>query len=241
MGIDACMEVEFDRDVTEEECLRWSWELCRVLGTNPDQGPFWASREGHALTLDNPRRMVVHLGGRYFGPGYERGNGMAYVSIGCWLELRTGGRVFYFGDLTLEPTAGDLFDREARRSLVEALIELPHVSNVRASAMSGPNCQRCKQPMERRAVGDEADGDIVGKALYACGVCDERRTIIDGVHETTFGEPARKPGDPMTCCRLSKDLVELLVDSEKLVARATGGAPFAYCPFCGRSALRQIE
>ncbi len=95
MGVDAKMHVDFDRDVSEEERLRWSWELCRVMGaTLGSNGPFWTrSDDSHVMSFDvvgdgedamgdpinprpNRRRLHVSLAGRYYGEGYERGCGI---------------------------------------------------------------------------------------------------------------------------------------------------------------------
>jgi hypothetical protein len=203
MGVDAEMCVKFDRDVTDEERLRWSWELARVMGVDlvDNQGPFFVySKSGHLLEFDTEndgydddsgeplneretrRTLRVSLGGRYYGEGYERGCGIKYVMIGEWLERRTGGRVYYWGDSVEFDEELHLFDAAARSALLDLMTRKAPYYCAGTQEYGGPACERCKQPMGSYLWA----GDTTG---YACGVCDEHVLVKGGkVTARAFGD-----------------------------------------------------
>jgi len=237
MGIDACMHVDLRRPVNEDQVLRWSWELCQSLHTTLRAGyPFaGGDRYGiHPLRLDPTRKRVyVNLSGRYYSPSYPRGNGAMYVTIADWLERRTGGRVFYYGDhedaWSEDPTMQP-FDRVARDEISQALATYWKVFRDDGRPLPAPLCIPCRQPMLVRC------SHANGSTDYGCPVCEEAvREDQDG-RRTAIPSEARQLGARPECCKAARVLADLLIETERLAATSEFG-PFNFCPFCQMKGL----
>ncbi len=87
-----------------------------------------------------------------------------------WLERRTGGRVYYYGD-SRDTTEADRFDGPARSALLDLMVRKPpyYVCGIPEYERQH-KCQRCHQPM----LACMWAGDTTG---LACGVCDEHITV----------------------------------------------------------------
>lgn len=118
MGIDACMVLTLQTPIEPLALRRLSADLVEAIGT----GPFsiyrpnqweWHPQGQHALEIAQaddldylpafvkaaPQVIIVNLSGRYYGPGYERGQWPIYDSVCQWLVERiSDGTVFYGGD-----------------------------------------------------------------------------------------------------------------------------------------------
>ena len=109
MGVDAEMLVAVPQVISERELKRLGYEMCCAFGAHQ----FWISRDPekprYPLTFDLSwldgvgdetwTRFRVSLGGRFYGPGYERGNWPLYMNLRRWFLTKLPGcKVFYGGD-----------------------------------------------------------------------------------------------------------------------------------------------
>jgi hypothetical protein len=119
MGIDACMFVKHHGDrLTTDDVRALSGDLVAALGTSrlwvmrPAETPHCPEgrhalelvdvyhQDGPTLTPEQGEQFIeVHLWGRYYGPGYERGDWPTIDAICRWFEHRLPGcEVWYGGD-----------------------------------------------------------------------------------------------------------------------------------------------
>jgi hypothetical protein len=210
MGIDAMMEVRLARVVERSQVRRWAWELARLFGAHSGPGNAnvvrvdreetpWVCR---ALELTTPEREVVYpyppeptmgtlikvnLIERYYGPGYERGDGHFLILCAQWLEAVTsewGGKVYYGGD-SGGAEEMKLFDGPARARMWRHLLKFPPYHTAGGSPFSrhAPKCAFCEQPMGHYL----SSGDEKG---YSCPVCEEHVIVRGGkvISGPTFGD-----------------------------------------------------
>jgi len=127
MGIDAEMLVRRVPRiaVTDEWLKETSWKLCKAIGAEhffveagptprlaidrtltryrdadtPAMGSVY-QQDGDDVPAENGECLLeLSLSGRYYGPGYERGDILAYCAIAEWLEANIEGcEVWYGGD-----------------------------------------------------------------------------------------------------------------------------------------------
>ncbi len=142
MGIDAKMLVKTTYQITEKEVLRLAYELGEAF--YPETFMIWKKEEDeikphHCLSIVSnyeqdadtigPKAgevlIEVHLYGRYYREGYERGNFPQIKSIAEWLEAQIPeSTIFYGGDcggLSEEP-----FDKDAREKLWQHFLKHGH-------------------------------------------------------------------------------------------------------------------
>jgi len=171
MGVDAMMRVELSEALSDKEIMQAAGDLVERFGTSP----FFLDRAGkygkpqHALERDdeNPKALRVNLGYRYYGPGYERGDGWLFVGIARFLEQRLKGRVFYGGDSSDELSP---FGEQEREALAAHFIENGHVPynsyfGRRVTAM--PTCAFCGD----RPLIDHGGGQ--GVSFLSCHGCGQ--------------------------------------------------------------------
>ena len=118
MGVDAQMVVRLSEPISDDELIQASYRLAEACGRSE---VFWLSSDDdlargecrralnrvddtedglwHACGVAQPDGfwLWVSLGGRYYGPGYERGDLWSYVSVAEWLERIFPGAVVYYG------------------------------------------------------------------------------------------------------------------------------------------------
>ena len=113
MGIDAQMFAKTRAKLTEDGVRRLSVDLVSGFGRehfvlwNEEPDPHHALELTDVYTQDGPdivpakgeTFVLAHLSGRFYGPGYERGDLPTYIMVADWLERRIeGAEVWYGGD-----------------------------------------------------------------------------------------------------------------------------------------------
>lgn len=192
MGVDAEMAVAAPQEISERELLRLSYSLCSAFGPTH----FMVNREGkygaphHALTMplpeyfdlsvpaDTKTTFRVQLFGRYYGPGYERGNLPLYLNIKRWFQtVLPGCTVFYGGDTSyyLDPLTD-----EAEEELWRHFAEVQHLPYVSHEGMTKDGidfqwCEFCEEAMQRYGWGS-------GYAKFRCQGCGVERETRDSGH-----------------------------------------------------------
>lgn len=159
MGIDARIVVRTKTTPTLKQVRRWAYELCAAFGYKE----FSVDRERgqraleivESLEQDGPTLrptksetlIECHYSGRYWGPGYERGNLAKIIGVCDWLERRIpGAEVWYGGDSS--GTCAVKFDKAEREKY------LAHFASDKGNAYS-----------EESWMGD-------GKSSAHCDFCD---------------------------------------------------------------------
>lgn len=134
-------------------------------------GKVW-EQDGPDIIADDGEWFVrVSLWGRYYGPGYERGDILSYCAIAEWIEANIpNASVWYGGDSS--DVCAEPFDAEARNAMRRHLVSA-HGRDYWHSGMGrrfGGNPEPCSLciPGEPRftGCGGSRDYDIV-----ACGGC----------------------------------------------------------------------
>jgi len=135
MGVDAVMLVQLRESITDADLLRANYQIAeamhgRVFFLSSDEDLKRGCEIRRALNritaeteyIYEPAErdglwLRVSLWGRYYGPGYERGNLWDYIAVAEWCErVFPAARVFYGGD-----SGGDgveLFDAPVRTELI---------------------------------------------------------------------------------------------------------------------------
>ncbi len=186
MGVDAMMQFTLPKPLTDDELRRLNYEIGDCF-----PNAVWRHDPEHSYTHDPvaledeawavaPGAYRVSLMGRYYGPGYERGNPTHYISVAWWLELRFPGCVVYYGGDSCELGANNLFGAEARERLMRHYVEhggRPYYTNGHYyGGPPSPDCPHCREPMWNQGLGP---GD---RRMFSCVGCDTK------VHTNGKGE-----------------------------------------------------
>lgn len=194
MGVDAQMLVKHRAQYTPDQVLALAVALAEAFGPQTfmiwsKEDSSWATEDRHALEIVNEYEqdgdsiipeageqfIEVHLAGRYYGPGYERGNLPDYIAVANWLEARIPGcSIFYGGDssgICAEP-----FDAKGRAKYWEHFCRVGHAPYTGAfgSFQNSPRmvCSFCKTDMANLGGGG-------GNTYFSCMSCN-RRVIYEG-------------------------------------------------------------
>ncbi len=174
MGVDARIEFTTPKPLTELELRQASGRLFATVG----KGPFWLEKKDnqHILEAIEANRYQVNLIGRYYGPGYERGPLVDYITIANWLEVNLGATVYYGNDSSDEL---GLFDDNYVSYLYHYYLENGH-EPYRAYSLGTketPKCSFCG-----------------GKPMHAVG-CGGNHTFwhCDGCATQLITEPNKDP------------------------------------------------
>ncbi len=192
MGVNARMQVKLRSPLSGDALRKISARLCRVIGSEK----FFQSRKegGGALArykeygetgLGAPLLLEVALWGRYYGPGYERGDWMSIISIAEWLEQAIeGAEILYGGDggEELKPFCAaeraklkaHAFGRESRD-----YFENRSSSISRSDKMKLPESLLCELCVPEEYVPQQF-GFGGNYAMYSCAVCGEKFQTRDG-------------------------------------------------------------
>ena len=197
MGVDAKMLVKIQHKenwLTQKEVTRLAFELGDRFGADA----FFRYDGRHNVSIldgdylqdgdeispgPDEQFLEVHLGGRYYGPGYERGDIVPILAIAEFLEYRTSGSVFYGGDssgIYAQP-----FDAEARRAMKKHFYEHGHSPYYSGFGMfskdwrPGCVCDLCQEPMIDHGGG--------GNYFFmSCHGCDTRKITTTSGKEITL-------------------------------------------------------
>jgi len=132
-------------------------------------------QDGEDILPEKGEQFIeVHLAGRYYGPGYERGNLPKYISIANWLEVRIpNSSIFYGGDssgICAEP-----FDAKGRAKMWAHFCQYghrPYTGAFGSFKNEGVTlCSFCKTPMTDTGGGG-------GDTYLYCAGCGKRRIKI---------------------------------------------------------------
>lgn len=208
MGVDAQMLVRTRQAMSVADVRKLAGNLAATFG--PDQFWIWddhKNKDGtigrHCLELIKEYHqdgdpifpepgetfIEVHLGTRYYGIGYERGDIGFIIHVAEWLEANIpDAQIFYGGDssgICAEP-----FDREARRKLFAYFCKVGHepyvggFGGILSDRESPPTCEFCQRTMISTGGGG-------GKTFYYCSGCG-RKEIVDRLTKKTQLVPKNK-------------------------------------------------
>ena len=119
--------------------------------------------------------LNVHLSGRYYGEGYERGNLPDYIMLAEYFEsIIPDVKVMYGGDSS--GVCAEPFDKNARAELFSYFVKVGHRPYTSGfdSKKDGEECGLCKVKMTRCGWG----GNYAKWYCHGCGTTVEMR---DGV------------------------------------------------------------
>ena len=213
MGVDARMLVKLTAPISDDALVDACYRLAEACGK---YDMFWLSNDKDLARGDIRRALNrvtdedggcyrygiaeldglwlhVSLWGRYYGPGYERGDLWSYIAIAEWLERNLPGSfVFYGGDSgeTLEP-----FNRQARERLIAhwaakggrpyyAGEDRGHRAWYGAEHPLRPTCPLCERPATQYGSGGEF-------ASWTCDGCSRHWVWVGGDTVKAF-EPSRE-------------------------------------------------
>lgn len=171
MGLDAYMAVVLDREPTAKELKRWTWELRDCFDRATDGIGLWDGWPELPPGAQGPGQAVLllGLGGRYYGKGYERGNLPQLVAIAEWCERRIPGLVaIWYGGDSLSQT----FGRAEREELFAHFCEHGHRPYHRYPDPDGPICAECDEPGCVFGWGP-------GRRVFRCLGCDTETVRFD--------------------------------------------------------------
>lgn len=191
MGVDAQMLVKTRGDFSPQQVRRLSVDLCEAFGADA----FFMQRPGewddtpptgqHALEIvekyeqdgddilpaTGEQFIEVHLSGRYYGEGYERGDLPKLIAIAEWLEHRIpDAEIFYGGDS--DGICAEPFDKAARAELFAHFAKVGHrpyrggFGSVFAKGYA-PICKFCDYAMVNYGGGQ-------GTEFYGCDGCGQK-------------------------------------------------------------------
>lgn len=199
MGVDAQMFLKVKEAVSEDEVRQKSYALCCVIGKSkfflmkPWEELWQGEKHRHALEIVTeynqdgetiyPEKdetfIEVHLTGRYYGKGYERGPILQFIEIAEYLEFAFSFHcnVFYGGDSS--GICAESFGPEDRRILKAYFFRCanePYTSAFDREKANGQNpcCNYCGgAEMSRHGWGG-------GYALFVCAGCGLELEFRDG-------------------------------------------------------------
>jgi hypothetical protein len=156
MGVDARMYIPSDRIYSEDELIKLSYRLGEA--TDPHHFCLY-DENSHALEIEDTtygsiaeynesfkeaKQIIdVNLMGRYYGPGYERGNLWDYIAIAVWIEKNMNVTPWYGGDSDMQL---ELFDENYRQELINHWTKsggIPYRDRQERHQFQ-PTCPRCK-------------------------------------------------------------------------------------------------
>jgi predicted RNA-binding Zn-ribbon protein involved in translation (DUF1610 family) len=201
MGIDAQMLIRSKRQRTEAEVLELAYRMSAALGTDLfiiDRDGWGGRKPHHCLTICNefmqdgdsivPRPgeqlIEVHLSGRYYGVGYERGPLADYIAIAEFIEeIAPDAEVMYGGDSS--GVCAESFGRSERKLLWKHFCEVGHAPYTRAFDRieigdGRPVCTLCNKPYLQYGWGKDY-------AAYFCPGCGHKQTYRAGKLEEEAG------------------------------------------------------
>lgn len=121
MGVDARMLIGISRVPSLSELQEWGYRIGDAIGSEKffwshigdafsetyralDIEPWPAKADDYSLVdgIDEDERqsacyLKVSLFGRYYGPGYERGNPWTYIAVAVWAERNLPDAVVWYG------------------------------------------------------------------------------------------------------------------------------------------------
>lgn len=181
MGVDAYMDFQVPRRVSDDELREWSYQLCHIMG--PKHFMLDREKDRHALSKHwNPelQRTVVSLNiwGRLYDFGYERGNWKTYYFLYLWIKQNVHeAEVYYWGDSGSEEI--ELDDERAANILKHYLDNgyepYQKVFDRPDPDLPTPYCDFCKKVMNRFGWGK---GGLHG--TWQCLGCQYRMETNNG-------------------------------------------------------------
>lgn len=194
MGVDAEMFARVKRAVPEAEVADLAYRIAATFG----QDQFIIFRPGEWGYVNGQRAIErvevyeqdgpditpepgetflrVHLLGRYYGKGYERGHLPTYVCVAMWLEQNIPGcSVWYGGDSS--GICASAFGHAEREALMRHYCDVghePYESHFdRGGEIVNPMCSLCRRPAHRYGYGNSY-------AAYRCLGCGWDVVTRDG-------------------------------------------------------------
>lgn len=197
MGVDAEMFLALPTPLTEREVIRLNYETYAGFGTGlftmgfPDLG----RPKEHAISVYDPpigqdwqgifqpngceipadwQVLEIHLVGRYWGPGYERGPWQDYAALMHFFRIKyPEGKLLYGGDsgFVQEMT------KDLRKEFWQHFATYqgrPYYGdrNIGNDDIATPFCEFCQEPMVRNGWG-------ANYAAFYC-YCGDHRVTRDG-------------------------------------------------------------
>jgi len=217
MGVDARMFVKLATPVDDAALIDAAYRLAEACG---DERTFWLSRD-EDLARGEVRRALnrvtdacggyrpveadgtwleVSLWGRYYGPGYERGDLWDYIAAAEWCERNFAGcTVFYGGDCG---EGVELFDRADRETFIAHWAEhggRPYYARDgkpwRETHAQQPTCPLCQHPATQYGSGGQF-------ASWTCDACG-RHWVWVGADVRAY--PAGRDFDSFAAAKAQRD------------------------------------
>jgi hypothetical protein len=180
MGVDAQLYYTTRVKQTNEEVLALASRLYEAYYGEP----FFLYNDNHCLTIipsntieqdgepetfpETTQLVEVHLSGRYYGEGYERGDLPTICSICDWIEFNVPhAELWYGGDSS--GVCAEPFTKHKRELLLEYFYEHGHKPYRKGFKLHNnyATCDRCHIKMN-----DVGGGG--GTTFFSCGGCNEK-------------------------------------------------------------------
>lgn len=198
MGVDAEMFVLLHQPITDAQLIDAAYRLAEAVKGNA----FFFSRNDD-LEKGERRRALnrlseddhwlkpsidgdwlrVPLWGRYYGPGYERGDLWQYIAIAEWIERNLHATVYYGGDSGgCEQMVA--FDKAYRQELISHWADkggTPYYQTGwgRSAGVAAPICPLCEHPATQYGSGGSF-------ASWTCDACGRHWVWIGGTEVRMF-------------------------------------------------------
>lgn len=158
------------------------WDDYGIEGEPPADGKMYIQDGPEILAEPDEWFLKTSLSGRYYGPGYERGNILIYCAIAEWIEQNIpNATVFYGGDSS--GVLAEPFDEAARKELKAHLYgpEGKAYFSFMSAAISGQDAYKAKGPCALCIPGEPRfrrygfGKNYVAVSCGGCGKCFESR------------------------------------------------------------------
>lgn len=166
MGVDARMHFIPAQPISDTRLRELDYGLASTVRAS------FFGRFGEYICMSRmeeiPGAIEIHLAGRFYDEGYERGPLTSYIEVADWLEKELGAdkvKIYYYGDSGGCEDAA-LFDKEARDELYAYYLENGRGPYQRFFGEGPKGCKLCIKPLVKCGGG-------AGDTFLSCLACKE--------------------------------------------------------------------
>lgn len=189
MGVDAQILLKFNYDPTDQQLRELQYNLMHRFGKGMFISTDYKTKENKMFLIrcnefyqdgdtitpkENETLVEVMLWGRYYGEGYERGDGLKISAMLLYLSQQPNIEVWYGGDSS--GITAQQYDQNRALNLLNYFLingNFPYDQYfTRDEENSAPLCSYCQIPMNRFGFGQSY-------AAFNCLGCNEQKIARD--------------------------------------------------------------